>query len=79
MIASSVGTRLASRCAMQHSTWTAPTFEEMDLGSEVGAQDEDEAPAFLLTPRTRARRLPIALARRMQRTQRASRGFGCGG
>jgi hypothetical protein len=58
--------------AMQHSTWTAPQFEELNLGSEIGTYyEEEDDPSFLVSRTTSARRRPFALQRRMQRTQSA--------
>jgi hypothetical protein len=38
-------------------TWTAPLFEEVNLGSEIGTYYEDEDdPSFLFTRKTSIRR-----------------------
>ena len=60
---------------MKHMTWTAPEFEEIHLGHEIGTHYEDEDdPSFLFTAKTVVRRRPIALERRLQRSRGNSRG-----
>ena len=41
-------------------TWTAPVFEEVNLGSEIGTYYEDEDdPSFLFTRKTSIRRRAV--------------------
>jgi hypothetical protein len=43
-------------------TWTAPRFEEVNLGSEIGTYYEDEDdPSFLFTRKTTIRRRASAV------------------
>lgn len=42
-------------------TWTAPLFEDVNLGSEIGTYYEDEDdPSFLFTRKTSIRRRAVA-------------------
>lgn len=55
-----LGTRVALHAIMQQ-TWTAPVFEEVNLGSEIGTYYEDEGdPSFLFTRKTSVRRRAAA-------------------
>lgn len=64
---------------MQKNTWTAPQFEELNLGSEIGLYyEDDDDPSFLVSRPLGARRQPFALERRRQRARAASRAVPCG-